>query len=157
MNDGIGFDKVIYMKKVIIFIITVIILLVALSGFFYYKKIYTFDKSAIEANEAMQKKQVTVNDAKTDGEIVEIPIEQVKGITQREAEELCYLVMGEADAETGFAFSFGVTGAVEKAGKQYYVIRASWLVDYDHISYIGDFFVSADGKEIYDGLVLSGD
>ncbi len=91
----------------------------------------------------------------TDADIVEIPVDSVKGITQKEAEELCYYVMGKKDEDTGFLFSFGTAGAVEKDKKQYYVIRASWLVDNNHLSYIGDFFVSADGTEIYNGTVFA--
>lgn len=74
-------------------------------------------------------------------------------ITSEEAEKLCYSVLGEKDEETGFPFSFGFTGTYEKDGKQYYTIRASWLVNNSHMSYIGDFFVSFDGKEIYNGFV----
>lgn len=74
-------------------------------------------------------------------------------ITAEEAEKLCYSVMGDKDEATGFPFSFGVTGTYEKDGKEYYVIRASWLVDNSHMSYIGDFFVSVDGKEVYTGFV----
>lgn len=77
---------------------------------------------------------------------------QSNKITPEEAENLCYSVMGEKDEETGFLFSFSVTGTYEKDGKQYYVIRASWLVNNSHLSYIGDFFVSDDGKEIYNGF-----
>ncbi|MBE7036984.1 MAG: hypothetical protein E7403_06800 [Ruminococcaceae bacterium] len=98
-------------------------------------------------------------------EIVEVPIsdvesvvkEQKNGITAQEAEQLCFKVLGEKDADTGFPFSFGVSGAVKKDGKLYYVIRASWLVNNSHMSYIGDFFASADGKELYNGLVQSGE
>jgi len=89
-----------------------------------------------------------------DGEITEIPIESVKGITTEEAEKLCYSVMGDKDEETGNIFSFGVSGAVRKGRKQYYTVRASWLVNSSHLSYIGDFFVSADGKELYSGIAL---
>lgn len=74
-------------------------------------------------------------------------------ITPEEAEKLCHSVLGDKDEATGFPFSFGVTGTYEKDGKEYYVIRASWLVNNSHMSYIGDFFVSVDGKEIYNGFV----
>ena len=90
-------------------------------------------------------------------EIIEIPIDSVEGITQTDAEKLCYHVMGEKDKETGFSFSFGTSGAVKKGKKQYYTIRASWLVNNSHLSYIGDFFVSADGKEIFSGSALPGE
>ena len=74
-------------------------------------------------------------------------------ITAEEAEKLCYTVMGEKDETTGFPFSFGVTETFEQNGKKYYAIRASWLVNNSHMSYIGDFFVSVDGREIYTGFV----
>ena len=74
-------------------------------------------------------------------------------ITPQEAEKLCYTVLGEQDKETGFLFSFGYTETIEKDGKEYYAIRASWLVNNSHMSYIGDYFVSVDGNEIYTGNV----
>lgn len=94
-------------------------------------------------------------ESQTETGTVQIPVESVKGISKEEAEQLCYNIMGKEDKETGFLFSFGTSGAITKDGKQYYVIRASWLVNNSHFSYIGDFFVSADGKEIYDGIALS--
>lgn len=78
-------------------------------------------------------------------------------ITAEEAEKLCYTVMGEKDEATGFPFSFGVTETFEQNEKEYYAIRASWLVNNDHMSYIGDFFVSVDGREIYTGFVQNGE
>ena len=74
-------------------------------------------------------------------------------ITPEEAVALCYLVMGEKDESTGFPFSFGVTEKFETNGEDYYAIRASWLVNNSHMSYIGDFFVRTDGREMYDGFV----
>ncbi len=82
---------------------------------------------------------------------------QTKQITAEEAEKLCYAVMGEQDEATGFPFSFGVTGTIEQDGKEYYAIRASWLVNNSHMSYIGDFFVTTDGKEVYTGFVQAGE
>ena len=102
-------------------------------------------------------KRSEFDEPNTDADIVEIPVDSVKGITQKEAEELCYYVMGEKDEDTGFLFSFGTSGAVERNKKQYYVIRASWLVNNNHLSYIGDFFVSADAAEIYNGTALYGE
>lgn len=98
-----------------------------------------------------------VKEEKPDREITEIPLDSVKGITPEEAEKLCYNALGEKDEETGFIFSFGTAGAVETGGTQYYVIRASWLVNNSHLSYIGDFFVSADGRTIYSGTALAGE
>ena len=74
-------------------------------------------------------------------------------ITAIEAEELCYTIMGKKDEATGFPFSFTTTGTIERDGKEYYSIRASWLVNNSHMSYIGDFFVSVLGEEIYTGFV----
>lgn len=125
------------MNKNIICIILVIVLLLATGGILYHKT-----NMDAETEQAV-----------TESEIIEISVDEVEGITKEEAEELCYFVMGEKDEETGYIFSFGTSGAVKKGKKQYYVIRASWLVDNSHLSYIGDFFVSADGKEIYNGYV----
>ncbi len=80
-------------------------------------------------------------------------VNQNEEITPEVAEQLCYSVLGEKDEKTGFPFSFGVTETIEKGGKEYYVIRATWLVNNSHMSYIGNFFVAVDGKEIYDGFV----
>ncbi|MBO5505627.1 MAG: hypothetical protein J5984_04035 [Clostridia bacterium] len=33
------------------------------------------------------------------------------------------------------------------------MVRATWLVNNDHMSYIGDFFVTTDGKKVYTGIV----
>ena len=78
-------------------------------------------------------------------------------ITAEEAEKLCYTVIGEKDEATGFPFSFPVTEIIEQDGQEYYAIRASWLVNNDHMSYIGDFFVSVDGTKIYTGFVQDGE
>lgn len=108
-------------------------------------------------NKSVSPEKNNISETETNHTIVEIPVDKVKGITKKQAEELCYSVMGKKDADTGFAFSFGVSGAVEKDNKQYYVIRASWLVNNNHMSYIGDFFVSSDGKEVRKGLALQGE
>lgn len=78
-------------------------------------------------------------------------------ITPEEAEKLCCSVLGEKDEKTGFTFSFAFTETIEKDEKEYHVIRTSWLVNNSHMSYIGDFFVSTDGKEIYTGVALNGE
>lgn len=85
-------------------------------------------------------------------DITEVDLADVKGITEQEAVELCRSVWGEVDEDTGFRLSYVYSGTVEKDGKQYYVIRTSWLVDNSHYSYIGDCFVASDGGEIYDGI-----
>ncbi len=116
----------------------------------------TYENMKRRDNTLVQERETAIGETGANAAITPIPVDNVKGITAREAEALCYEFMGEKDADTGFAFSFGTSGAVQRGEKQYYVIRASWLVNNDHLSYIGDFFVSADGKEIYDGVV-SGD
>ncbi|MBQ7040173.1 MAG: hypothetical protein IJN39_06355 [Clostridia bacterium] len=137
------------MKKVILIIVALVLIVTA--GIFIYRANLSEDVAEKPNEEVVE---ATVED---DGKITEIPLDSVKGITEQEAEELCYTVMGEKDSETGFLFSFGVSGAVEVNKKQYYVVRGSWLVNNSHMSYIGDFFVSADGKEIITGTALSGE
>ncbi len=145
------------MGKKICCVIIVAVLVFTISGILYYKTFIQNNETAVEQNEPVPNQDIVVNETKADSDIIEISVDSVKGITQQEAEKLCLSVLGEKDEETGFKFSFGTSGAVETEGKQYYVIRASWLVNNSHLSYIGDFFVSADGKEIYDGTALSGE
>ena len=127
-----------------------IIILCVVIGFFCFKACSVSNEDEIVEPDETEKETMTFG-------ITEIPVGSVKGITPEQAEELCYSVMGEKDEETGNTYSFGISGAVEWKGKQYYIIRASWLVNNDHLSYIGDFFVSAGGDEIYDGIALPGD
>ncbi|MBQ3114508.1 MAG: hypothetical protein IJC06_00075 [Clostridia bacterium] len=115
---------------------------------------FTYENIKRKNNVIMQDNETVTGEHKTESAIIPISVDEVKGITKQEAEEICYYVFGEKDEDTGFVFSFGTSGAVQKDEKQYYVIRASWLVDNNHLSYIGDFFVSADGNEIYDGAVM---
>ncbi len=145
------------MGKKIFCVIIVVVLFFTIGSILYYKTFVSNDETSVEQNELAQNQDVAVNETKSDSDIVEISVDSVKGITQQEAENLCYSVFGQKDEETGFKFSFGVSGAVETQGKQYYVIRASWLVNNSHLSYIGDFFVLADGKEIYGGLAVQGE
>ena len=136
------------MNKKLFYTIVIVVLIGAIALGLYHK-------TAIVENNSMPVQEQT--DVVNEEKIVEIPLDSVKGITPEEAEELCYFVLGEKDEDTGFTFSFGTAGAVEKDKKLYYVIRASWLVNNSHMSYIGDFFVSADGKEIYNGTALPGE
>ncbi len=142
------------MNKNIFYIMTVVVLFFAISGILYQQTFVVKNETTLDNNTLVQDGETAINETKADSDIIEISVNAVKGITQREAEELCYYVMGEKDEKTGFTFSFGVSGAVEKDKKQYYVVRASWLVNNNHLSYIGDFFVSADGKEVYGGTAL---
>ena len=156
------------MIKKWICIILVVVAALSIGGVVYYNNTAKNDEVVTEENKPVQTPESEKNidevpaqtpksepaEPETDGDIIQIPVESVKGITSHEAEELCYSIMGKQDEETGFLFSFGTAAAVEKDGKQYYVIRASWLVNNSHMSYIGDFFVSSDGKEVYSGVAL---
>lgn len=90
-------------------------------------------------------------------DFVQIPIDSVSGITTKKAEELCYNVLVKKDEKTGNLFSYGVSDAVKKGNREYYIVRVSWLVNNDHMSYIGDFFVSSDGSKIYNGFAKPGE
>lgn len=142
------------MQKKAFLVIIAALLFIAVSGILIF---VSNDKANRKTDEFLQTQDITVNENESDGEITEISVDSVKGITQQEAEELCYFILGDKDDATGFTFSFGVLGAVKTNKKQYYVIRASWLVNNSHLSYIGDFFVSADGKEVYSGTALEGE
>ena len=144
------------MGKKIFCAIIVTVLIFTISGILYYKT-FIPNNIAVEHNDPVPNQDITIDATNSDSDIIEISVDSVKGITQQEAEKLCQSVLGEKDEETGFLFSFGTSGAVKAKGKQYYVVRASWLVDNSHLSYIGDFFVSSDGKEIYNGTALSGE
>ncbi len=138
------------MKKSLISILVLVLIFV-----FIRITTSTYENIKRRNNAPVQGQETVISETKSDGDITPISVDDVKGITGQEAEELCYYILGEKDEDTGFVFSFGTSGAVQKGEKQYYVIRASWLVDNSHLSYIGDFFVSADGKEIYTGTALS--
>ncbi len=93
--------------------------------------------------------------------IVEVPIsdvetivnEQENGIMKQEAESLCREILGDKAEENGFPISYRCISAVSANNKLYYVMHITWLVDNNHWSYIGNCFVSSDGREIYDGIV----
>lgn len=97
--------------------------------------------------------------------IVEVPVsdveaaakKQVGGLTSQDAEKLCRDVLGEKAEENGFPISYSCISAVSANDKLYYVMHIAWLVDNTHWSYIGNCFASSDGREIYDGIALSGE
>ena len=94
-------------------------------------------------------------------EVVEVPVsdvesiakEQEGGITKEEAESLCREMLGDKAEENSFPISYRCISAVSANNKLYYVMHITWLVDNNHWSYIGNCYVSSDGKEIYDGIV----
>ena len=131
------------MKKIIC--IVAVLLIISAVGIAYYNNF--INENNTEENQINETSLV----------ITEIPLESIKGISGEEAVNLCFSALGKKDEKTGFPFSFGVSGAVERGRKQYYVIRGSWLVNNSHLSYIGDFFVSADGTVIYSGTALQGE
>ena len=137
------------MRKKWFYVNLILVLVFAIRGSLYHKTFVGKDVASLENNE--------ISEETEEGKIIQIPFESIKGITASEAEQLCYSILGEKDKETGFIFSFAATSAVEKNKKQYYVVRASWLVNNSHMSYIGDFFVSADGKEVYNGVAMHGE
>ena len=111
----------------------------------------------------LKNEEIINDESKKESEIIEqtdfvqIPIDSVSGITTKKAEELCYNVLGKKDEKTGNLFSYGVSDAVKKGNREYYIVRVSWLVNNDHMSYIGDFFVSSDGSKIYNGFAKPGE
>lgn len=56
--------------------------------------------------------------------------------------------LGTEDAATGNTMSYAYTDTVTRGEKRYYRFRVSWLVDNDHLSYLGDWLVAVDGSEI---------
>lgn len=96
-------------------------------------------------------------------EITEVSIEEFEketknknGLTAKEAENLCYTVLGDKAEENGFPISYRCMGGILVGDKAYYVMNITWLVNESHWSYIGNAFVSVDGREIYDGVALDG-
>ncbi len=75
------------------------------------------------------------------------------GLTSIEAEQLCRDVLGDKAEENGFPISYKCISAVSANDKLYYVMHITWLVNDSHWSYIGNCYVSFDGREIYDGVV----
>ncbi len=57
-------------------------------------------------------------------------------ITPEEAEKLCYTVMCEKEEDTGFPFSFGVTGTYEKDGEtgmKYFLLNKVKELSYENV------------------------
>lgn len=132
------------MKKKFLFV--VLWILTVVSAFCIGK---SFKAESVNVSENV----VEVDKFEYDRNIYEISVDEVNGITQQEAENKCYDVLGDKDTATRYKFSYKCTGAVEKDGKNYYVIDVLWLVDGNHWSYVTTCFVLYDGSEIYDGMV----
>lgn len=73
-------------------------------------------------------------------------------ITQEEALALVEDHFGEKDEATGNTFSIGFEDMVTLDGVEYYNFRVSWLVNGDHVSYLTNYLVSLDGKEMKEYL-----
>lgn len=73
-------------------------------------------------------------------------------ITQEEALALAEAHFGEKDEATGNTFSVGFENMVTLDGVEYYNFRVSWLVNGDHMSYLTNYLVSLDGKEMKEYL-----
>lgn len=146
------------MKKIYIYVLWIVTVLIA---FIIGLKIENHSGK----NELLNNETV-ITEHKTeqifDKDIVEIPISDVEtiakqsenGLTSMEAEQLCREIVGEKAEENSFPISYRCISAVSVNDKLYYVMHISWLVNNSHWSYIGNCFVSYDGKEIYDGLFL---
>ncbi len=77
-----------------------------------------------------------------------IGVEAAVGMLERQ--------FGEKDAATGNTFSFGYVDTLTIGGKDYYHFRISWLVDEDHMSYLTDYLVAADGSEMQEYIPTAG-
>ena len=73
-------------------------------------------------------------------------------ITQEEALALVEDHFGEKDEATGNTYSIGFEDMVTLDGVEYYNFRVSWLVNGDHMSYLTNYLVSLDGKEMKEYL-----
>lgn len=73
-------------------------------------------------------------------------------ITQEEALALVEDHFGEKDEATSNTFSIGFEDMVTLDGVEYYNFRVSWLVNGDHMSYLTNYLVSLDGKEMKEYL-----
>ena len=98
--------------------ILIIILLLIFLFVFIRITTSTYENIKRRNNAPVQDQEMIIGETKSDGDITPISVDDVKGITGQEAEKLCYYVMGEKDEDTGFAFSFGTSGAVQKGEKQ---------------------------------------
>lgn len=74
-------------------------------------------------------------------------------ITTVQAEKLLLKYYGIKDKKTGNTYSYAYLKTVAIDGKKYYAYSVNWLVDGDHYSFVGNIFVSLDGKAIYTGKV----
>lgn len=91
-----------------------------------------------------------------------------KGLTYDEIVAICIEYFGEngdIEGHQGWPYVFlcaeysfpGEDVIIEREGKEYYIVRISWIVNADrpeesYPSYAGHAFVSIDGNEIYDGI-----
>lgn len=73
-------------------------------------------------------------------------------ITPEEGAAILEEQLGTVDAATGNVMSYGYDGTVTIDGVDYYNYRVSWLVDGDHMSYLTNYLVSADGLVVQEYL-----
>lgn len=73
-------------------------------------------------------------------------------ITPEEGAAILEAQLGTVDAATGNAMSYGYEGTLTLDGVDYYNYRVSWLVDGDHMSYLTNYLVSADGLVVQEYL-----
>ena len=85
----------------------------------------------------------------------EVPQEEIAAslsITPEEGAAILEEQLGTVDAATGNVMSYGYEGTVTIDGVEYYNYRVSWLVDGDHMSYLTNYLVSADGLVVQEYL-----
>ena len=85
----------------------------------------------------------------------EVPQEEIAAslsITPEEGAAILEEQLGTVDAATGNVMSYGYEGTVTIDGVDYYNYRVSWLVDGDHMSYLTNYLVSADGLVVQEYL-----
>lgn len=121
----------------------------------YPQKIENKPEIKQESNNSYQNKteHITEEDngpINKNNKTVDISIDDVKGISELDAVQLCIDSLGVINEMTGFKMGYRPVGAVEYRDKQYYVIYAAWYIDDANWIYIGYHLVSANGDIIYD-------
>lgn len=116
----------------------------------------TSEETSEEITEATTEEKTTEQSAQTTEapatEVTEnIQSSGVTAISPEDATAMLMVTLGERDEQTGNEYSYGYIENVQIDGVTYLVFDWRWLVD-DHMSRLGDLFVTADGSKIYEGL-----
>lgn len=78
--------------------------------------------------------------------------EGVTAISPEDATAMLQVTLGEKDKDTGNEYSYGYIENVQVDGVTYLAFDWRWMVDGDHMSRLGNLFVTADGSKIYSGV-----